>query len=50
MPAAIVVMPCDLGRSWANIYGNSVGRLENTRMSMHNVNYLLFVLEGIKVA
>jgi hypothetical protein len=26
-------MPCDLGRSWASIYGSSVGWLENTRMS-----------------
>jgi hypothetical protein len=28
-----VVLPCDLGRSWANIYGSSVGWLENTRIS-----------------
>ena len=28
-----VIMSCDLGRSWASIYGSSVGWLENTRMS-----------------
>ena len=28
-----VVMPCDLGQSWDNIYGSSVGWLENKRMS-----------------
>ena len=43
------VMPCDLGRSWANIYGSSVGWLESTRMSKQPI-YLLFILEGIKIA
>ena len=38
-------MPCDLGRSWANIYGSSVGYLKNTR----NTTYLLSILEGIKI-
>ena len=38
-----VVMPCDFGQSWANIYGSSIGWLENTRMST------LFMLEGIKI-
>ena len=35
-----VAMPCYLGRSWANIYGSSVGWLENTRMSMQTICYL----------
>ena len=30
-------MPCDLGCSWANIYGSSVGWLENTRISMQPI-------------
>jgi hypothetical protein len=33
-------LPCDLGRSWANIYGSSVGRLENTRLSTQHICYL----------
>ena len=33
-------MPCDFGRSWANIYGISVGWLENTRISTQPICYL----------
>ena len=33
------VMPCDLDQSWANIYGSSVGWLENTRMSTQPICY-----------
>ena len=40
-------MPCDLGWSQANIYGSSIGWIENTRMY---ATYLLFRLEGIKIA
>ena len=37
-----------LGRSWANIYGSSVGWLETHKNV--NTTYLLFILEGIKIA
>ena len=39
-----VVMPCDLGWSWANIYGSSVGWLENTKNV--NATYLLPIYIG----
>ena len=39
-----MVMPCDLGWSWANIYGSAVGWLENTRMSMQPIWY--YNIEG----
>ena len=35
-----VVPRRDLGWSWANIYGSSVGWLENTRMSTQPICYL----------
>jgi hypothetical protein len=35
-----VVMPCDFDWSWANIYGSSVGWLENTSMSTQPICYL----------
>ena len=35
-----VVMPCDLSLSRANLYGSSVGWLENKRMSMQPICYL----------
>jgi hypothetical protein len=42
-------MPCDLGQSWAKIYGSSVGWLKNTSMSTQPT-YMLFILEEIKIA
>ena len=44
-----MVMPCDLGRSLANIYGSSVVWLENTGMSTQRICYLYFILVGIKI-
>ena len=38
-------MPCDLGRSWAKIYGNSVRWLENTSMSMQPMYLLCIYIE-----
>ena len=36
----VYVLKCDLGRSWANISGSSVGWVENTRMSTQPICYL----------
>ena len=33
-------MPCNLGWSQANIYGSSVGWLENTKISIQPICYL----------
>jgi hypothetical protein len=43
-----VVVPCDLGQSWAKIYGSSVGWLKKHKHV--NATYLLFILEEIKIA
>ena len=36
----VAMLVCDLGWSRANIYGSSVGWLENTRMSTQPICYL----------
>ena len=41
-------MPCDLGRSLANIYGSSVAYLENTRLSTQPFCYINNI-EWVKV-